>query len=81
MNEETNSAPTATEYVKPKPTHIVWQVIGEDKQAHWIRIGAAWTNRDGKGLSVLFDAYPAKGRTVIRERTEPEAAEEGEGGQ
>ena len=50
-----------------KPTHAIFQVIGEGDAARWIRVGAAWTNRDGKGYSVRFDAYPVTGRTVMRE--------------
>jgi hypothetical protein len=55
------------------PTHIIWQVIGEARKARWIRVGAGWTNRDGKGMNLMFDAYPMVGRTVIREVAEPEA--------
>jgi hypothetical protein len=53
-----------------RPTHAIYQVIGEQDKARWIRVGAAWTNRDGKGLSLKFDAYPVVGRTVVREFTE-----------
>ena len=50
-----------------RPTHAIYQVIGEGDKARWIRIGAAWANRDGKGFNLKFDAYPANGgRTVIR---------------
>ncbi|MCB1539269.1 MAG: hypothetical protein KDJ49_09950 [Alphaproteobacteria bacterium] len=52
-----------------QPSHIIWQVIGEQDRARWIRVGAAWANRDGKGLTLKFDAYPVAGRTVIREIT------------
>lgn len=50
-----------------RPTHTVWQVIGDGEKARWNRIGAAWPNRDGKGFTLKFDAYPATGRTVVRE--------------
>lgn len=53
-----------------RPTHLIWQVIGENKKARWIRCGAAWKNRDGKGFTLKFDAYPVAGRTVIREFTD-----------
>ncbi len=64
MTEHTN---------KPKlPSHIIWQVMGEDEKARWIRVGAGWTNKVGKGLSLKFDAYPVAGRTVVR-AYEPDA--------
>ncbi len=55
-----------------RPSHIIWQVIGEQDKARWLRIGAAWANRDGKGLSLVFDSYPITGRTVVREMTNEE---------
>lgn len=53
------------------PTHIIWQVIdGKTREdARWIRVGAAWQNKDGRGMNVFFDSYPIVGRTVIREVT------------
>jgi hypothetical protein len=62
---------TATNDTK-RPSHIIWQVIGENDKARWIRVGAAWANKDGKGLTLKFDAYPVAGRTVIREATSEE---------
>jgi hypothetical protein len=58
-----------------RPTHIIWQVLGEGEKSRWTRIGAAWPNRDGKGLNLKFDAWPVSGRTVVRE------IEQNEGGQ
>ena len=65
---------TATKETK-RPTHIVWQVLGEGDRAPWNRLGAGWPNRDGKGLSLKLDAYPLTGRIVMREH------EQAEGGQ
>lgn len=62
-----------------RPTHVIWQVIGEGEKARWMQIGAAWANRDGKGLSLKFDAYPVAGRTVVREFSEQQP--ESNGGQ
>jgi hypothetical protein len=62
-----------------RPTHAIWQVIGDNDKARWIRVGAAWANRDGKGLTLKFDAYPVVGRTVVREFSEQQP--EGSGGQ
>ena len=50
-----------------RPTHGVYQVIGEGKQATWIRIGAGWANKDGKGMNLSMDAVPLTGRVVVRE--------------
>lgn len=60
-----------------RPTHAIFQVIGEGDKARWIRIGAAWANRDGKGFNLKFDAYPVSGRTVIREVQEETRDEDG----
>lgn len=57
------------------PTHTIWQVIGEGETVRWNRIGAAWANRDGKGLSLRFDSFPLQGRTVVREVPEREGDE------
>jgi hypothetical protein len=77
---ETNMSNETTE--KKGPSHVIWQVIGETDKARWIRVGAGWTNRDGKGLTLRFDAYPVAGRTVVREITEQGEANSGkEGGQ
>lgn len=59
-----------------RPTHAIFQVIGENDKARWLRVGAGWTNKDGKGLLLVFDAYPVVGRTIIREITEKEQTEE-----
>lgn len=57
-----------------RPTHIVWQVLGEGEKARWNRIGAAWPNRDGKGLNVKLDAFPLDGRIVLRDHEQKEAS-------
>lgn len=60
----------STKSENKRPTHVIWQVVGEGDSARWIRVGAAWANRDGKGFTLKFDAYPVVGRTVIRELAE-----------
>ncbi|WP_417308030.1 hypothetical protein [Devosia sp.] len=53
---------------KRLPTHSIFQVIGEGDNARWIRVGAGWSHRkDGKGMNLVFDAYPVVGRIVVRE--------------
>jgi hypothetical protein len=60
---------------KRPPTHSIMQVIGDGEKAKWIRVGAAWANKDGKGLNLVFDAYPVVGRIVVREIKEGEGAD------
>lgn len=71
-----NTAPT-----KKRPTHVIWQVIGDGDKARWIRIGAAWPNKDGKGLYLKFDAYPVTGHISVREIKERDDARKDDGGQ
>lgn len=61
-----------------KPTHRLYQVIGEGEAASWIPIGAAWPNKDSKGFNLACDAIPLTGRIVMRtiqERDETEGRE------
>jgi hypothetical protein len=83
MTKKTNQTTEDTQEssAKRKPTHVIYQVIGEGEKAKWIRVGAAWSNKDGKGLSLKFDAYPVSGRTVVREVTEQDETAEGGRGQ
>jgi hypothetical protein len=71
MTNETNQTNEAN-----LPSYIVWHVIGEGKNERWIRIGAAWTNKDGKGLNLTLDALPHSGRTVLRVFTPKEQRED-----
>jgi hypothetical protein len=65
---------------KKRPTHAIYQVLGEDK-ARWTRIAAGWLNKDGKGVNLVLDAVPLSGRIVLREITEQDETQEGNGGQ
>jgi hypothetical protein len=56
------------------PTHSLFVVQGEGEKARWVRIGAAWPNRDGKGFSMSLDATPVTGRLVMRAVKATEAA-------
>lgn len=62
---------------KKRPTHVIWQVTGEGEQSRWTRVGAAWPNRDGKGLRLVFDAIPVTGRTMLREISEQQPGDNG----
>jgi hypothetical protein len=49
-----------------KPTHRLYQVTGDGKDAFWREIGAAWPNKDGAGFSLTYSAIPLHGRVVMR---------------
>ncbi len=53
---------------KRKPTHAIYHVRGEGKEAYWTRVGAAWLHDDGGGLSLALDFVPVTdaGRLVVR---------------
>jgi hypothetical protein len=57
---------TKTTQNTKRPSHAIYQVIGEKDEARWIRVGSAWTNNDSRGFNLVFDAYPVIGRTVVR---------------
>jgi hypothetical protein len=47
------------------------------KEAFWLRIGAAWAHKDGKGFNLQLSALPANGgRIVLREFADDEASDE-----
>lgn len=46
---------------------------GEGKKPFWVRIGTAFTNKDGS-LSVLLDALPVNGKLQIREEQQRDEA-------
>jgi hypothetical protein len=62
MNKDTNT--------KKRPTHTIFQVIGDGEKARWIRIGAGWPNKDGNGLFLKFNSYPIVGHISVREISE-----------
>jgi hypothetical protein len=62
---------------KNGPDYIAYSVRnrGEDKDAAWNRVGAAWQHRDGKGYDVQLDATPVDGRVTLREQRREEYRE------
>jgi hypothetical protein len=47
------------------------------KEAYWLKIGAAWPHKDGKGFNLQLSALPASGgRIVLREFTEEDGTSE-----
>ena len=58
---------------KAKPDFNVYTVVEQEgKDPFWLKIGAAWANKDGKGYSITLQALPLDGRLVLREWKEPE---------
>ena len=54
------------------PTHNVFTVEdrGKDEDPFWLKIGAAWAHKDGKGFNISLSALPLDNRLVLREPTE-----------
>jgi hypothetical protein len=49
------------------PSHIVYQVRDrEGGKGFFIRIGAAWPHKDGKGFSIQIESVPLDGRITLR---------------
>jgi hypothetical protein len=67
---------TATNSNATQPTHRLYCILGEGKSAHWMEIGAAWPNKDGKGFSLALHALPLTNRIAMRTRSEKAARDE-----
>ena len=54
------------------PTHNVFTVEdrGEKEDPFWLKIGAAWAHKDGKGFNITLSALPLDNRLVLREPSE-----------
>lgn len=61
-----------------RPTHGLFQVIGDDSKAIWLRVGAAWLHKDTRGAQIVLNSIPLTGRLVMRELTEKEEAQGGQ---
>lgn len=50
-----------------RPSHFVYAVRkgANGNKGFWTRIGAAWTNHDGEGLSVKLDLIPLDGADIV----------------
>ena len=50
------------------PSHNVYTVEdrGEKEEPFWLKIGAAWAHKDGKGFNVNLSALPPDNRLVLR---------------
>ena len=58
-----------------KPSYSVFTVEdkGEGNDPFWLKIGAAFEHKDGKGFNLALQALPTDGRLVLREYKEPES--------
>ena len=54
------------------PSHNVFTVEdrGENEDPFWLKIGAAWPHKDGKGFNITLSALPPDARLVLREPSE-----------
>jgi hypothetical protein len=52
-----------------KPSHYVYSVRegAEGGQDYWTKIGVAFAHNDGKGFSVILEAFPVNGKLTIRQ--------------
>jgi len=58
---------TTAQTVATKPTHRLYIVTGDGKNASWKEVAAAWQHRDGKGFNIVLDVLPIAGKLVMRE--------------
>jgi len=49
-----------------QPTHIAYKVSEGGTSGYWIRIGAAWPHKDGKGFNIKLECLPVDGRISLR---------------
>ena len=55
-----------------KPSHYVYTVREgrESGSDFWTKVGAAFAHNDGKGFSLILEAFPVDGRLTVR-KAEP----------
>jgi hypothetical protein len=57
---------------KNYPAFDVYAVSGEGRSADWIKVGAAWHNKDGEGLSItLKDGVSITAKRLVLNPYEP----------
>lgn len=67
MEPSTSSLPVQPQ---TRPPRVVYTVIErEGSRSFWLRVGAAWTNRDGS-VTLRLDALPVNGVLQIRDAEE-----------
>jgi len=50
-----------------QPDFNVYALDGEGRNAFWLKIGAAWAHKEGKGFNIQLQALPLNNRLVLRE--------------
>ena len=50
-----------------QPKEVFNIIEAQGGKAKWVRVGAAFVNRDGS-INVLLKSYPSEGKLQIRER-------------
>jgi hypothetical protein len=58
---------TATSTEPTMPAFQAWHVTNKGDDSFWIKVGAAWPHRDGKGLSLILSVIPMNGQMVLRQ--------------
>jgi hypothetical protein len=58
---------TATTTEPKTPAFQAWHVTNKGDNSFWTKVGAAWTHRDGKGLSLQLSVIPISGQIVLRQ--------------
>ena len=70
---------TTTTTTSTKPTHRVYAVTKRPnaEKADWAEIGAAWANRDGKGLNIKLNLMPMNGADIVARLIEEKKTDNG----
>jgi hypothetical protein len=50
-----------------QPKEVFNIIESQEGKAKWLRVGAAFVNRDGS-INVLLNTYPSEGKLQIRDR-------------
>lgn len=58
-----------------RPTHRIYAVTrtNDGETGYWAPIGAAWTNRDGKGFNLKLEYLPLLGADIVIREIDEEA--------
>ncbi len=57
---------------------VLCPVEGKGGKTYWMKVGAAFVNRDGS-TNVILDAYPTNGKLQIRDLDERDLKRDGDG--